>query len=193
MRSPSELSRERVLTEVLQSIRLRSALYCRARMTSRWGFKVDKRDHARFHYITGGQCWLEVEGIPDPVHLSCSCGFRLMQKRTSCGKTVAQARRCSAAAFGSRKARPIRSSRASLPFWWRDGIAAGVSLRSVFQLVDAEMAAAAAGSEALVSRMSDVIFLQAVRSSFAADCEQAPGLVRGLRDPAIGKSLVAMH
>ena len=75
----------------------------------------------------------------------------------------------------------------------RDGIAAGVSLRSVFQLVDAEMAAAAAGSEALVSRMSDVIFLQAVRSSFAADCEQAPGLVRGLRDPAIGKSLVAMH
>ena len=73
----------------------------------------------------------------------------------------------------------------------RDGIAAGVSLRSVFQLVDAEMAAA--GSEALVSRMSDVIFLQAVRSSFAADCEQAPGLVRGLRDPAIGKSLVAMH
>ena len=210
------------MTEVLQSIRLRSALYCRARMTSRWGFKVDQRDHARFHYITGGQCWLEVEGIPDPVHLSegdlviltrgqehslrdqpdsrverlaeLLVRFPLDAKKNfvwengGAGTTML----CGGFRLEEGKANPLL---ASLPpvLVARDGIAAGVSLRSIFQLVDAEMAAAAAGSEALVSRMSDVIFLQAVRSSFAADCEQSPGLVRGLRDPAIGKSLVAMH
>src|SRR5437899_5337421 len=70
MRSPSELSRERVLTEVLQAVRLRSALYCRARMTSRWGFKVEQRDHARFHYITSGRCWIEIDDTHDPLQLN---------------------------------------------------------------------------------------------------------------------------
>jgi transcriptional regulator GlxA family with amidase domain len=59
--------------------------------------------------------------------------------------------------------------------------------------VEAELAEAGPGFEALVSRMSDVIFLQAIRASFAADCDKSPGLVRGLSDPAIAKALTAVH
>src|SRR5881396_1094748 len=70
MKPPSEFSHGDVLNEVLQAIRLRSALYCRARITSRWGFKVEQRDHARFHYIASGRCWIEVDGEPEPLPLS---------------------------------------------------------------------------------------------------------------------------
>jgi len=70
MRSPSEFNAGDVLNEALQAVRLRSALYCRARMTSRWGFKVEQRDHARFHYITSGQCWIEIDGVGDPLQLN---------------------------------------------------------------------------------------------------------------------------
>ena len=70
MRSDSEFNAGDVLNEALQAVRLRSALYCRARMTSRWGFKVEQRDHARFHYITSGQCWIEIDGVGDPLQLN---------------------------------------------------------------------------------------------------------------------------
>jgi AraC-like DNA-binding protein len=222
MKPPSVLSAEGVLNEVLQSIRLRSALYCRARMTSRWGFKVEHRDHARFHYITSGQCWLEVAGIAEPVHLTegdlviltrgqehilrdhldspverlaeLLLRLPLDAKKNFVWENggAATAMLCGGFRLEEGKANPLL---ASLPpiLVTRDGFAAGVSLRSVFQLVNAELAAGGPGAEAVISRMSDVVFLQAVRASFATDCAQAPGLVRGLRDPAIAKTLVAMH
>jgi AraC-like DNA-binding protein len=75
----------------------------------------------------------------------------------------------------------------------RDDVTAGISLRAAFELAEAEVVAGHPGSEALVSRMSDVIFLQAVRASIAADCARAPGFIRGLSDPAVGRALAAMH
>ena len=75
----------------------------------------------------------------------------------------------------------------------RDHASNGVSLRSVFALIDAELVAGAQGSEALVCRMSDVVFLQALRATLTADCVEAPGFVRGLRDPAIGRAIAAVH
>ena len=49
---------EDVLTDILQSIRLRSTLYCRANMNAPWGFRVSERVVASFHIVTGGTCWL---------------------------------------------------------------------------------------------------------------------------------------
>jgi AraC family transcriptional regulator, alkane utilization regulator len=74
----------------------------------------------------------------------------------------------------------------------RDRGCAG-SLRPAFQLVEAELSEAGPGSEALVSRISDVIFLQAVRATFSSGCDRAPGLVRGLSDSAIAQALTAVH
>src|SRR6266852_567299 len=64
-----DFRRNEVLNEVLQAIRLRSALYCRARMSARWGFRTAQRDDARFHFITSGRCWVE-DGSAEPVLLN---------------------------------------------------------------------------------------------------------------------------
>src|SRR5713226_6925292 len=60
---------EDVLSDILQSIHLRSTLYCRATMSAPWGFRVSARAVASFHIVTGGRCWLTVEGVDGPVLL----------------------------------------------------------------------------------------------------------------------------
>src|SRR5256885_5833425 len=60
---------EDVLANLLQSIHLKSALYCRAKMSAPWGFRVSPREVASFHIVTGGTCWLTIEGFDRPVLL----------------------------------------------------------------------------------------------------------------------------
>ena len=54
---------EDVLTDVLRSVHIQGSLYCRSKMSAPWGFRVPRRDTATFHVVTGGQCWLDVEGV----------------------------------------------------------------------------------------------------------------------------------
>src|SRR5438876_12309862 len=61
---------EDVLADIMQSIRLQSTLYCRANMSAPWGFSVSRREVVSFHVVTGGTCWLTVEGIDKPVLLT---------------------------------------------------------------------------------------------------------------------------
>src|SRR6266516_6916495 len=61
---------EDVLGDVLRSIHMRSTLYCRANMSAPWGFRVSHREVASFHIVTGGACWLSVEGFDRLVQVS---------------------------------------------------------------------------------------------------------------------------
>jgi AraC family transcriptional regulator, alkane utilization regulator len=218
----SQFDERDVLNEVLQAIRLRSAVYCRARMTAPWGFKVEQRDHARFHYITSGRCWIQVDGISDPVPLdegdlvilTSGQSHTLLDQPNSPITRLAElllrlpldqnknfvwenggaatTMLCGGFRLEERNTNPILMSLPPLVVI-HDREGTGLRLRSAFQLVEAELASGEPGSEALVSRVSDVIFLQAVRACFPADRNRAPGLLRGLSDPGIGRALTAVH
>src|SRR5215471_9527405 len=60
---------EDALADLLQSIHLKSTLYCRAKMSAPWGFRVSTKAVASFHIVTEGKCWLAVEGADEPVLL----------------------------------------------------------------------------------------------------------------------------
>jgi AraC-like DNA-binding protein len=221
VRSPS-LGHTDVLDEVLQSVRLRSAVYCRARMSGGWGFRVERRDHARFHFIKSGRCWLETDNSIDPIQLDAgdlvilTSGqahslrstldsrveplakvlerFPLDQKKNFVWETGSPTTiiLCGGFRLEEQRASPLLST---LPpvMLVRERWPGGNSLRAAFELAEAELLAGAPGSDAFVSRMSDVIFLQAVRATLKADSDQLPGFIRGLKDPAIGQALTAMH
>ena len=74
----------------------------------------------------------------------------------------------------------------------RESDASG-SLRSAFFVMDAEFSSGRPGAEAVVTRLMDVIFLQAIRSSFSVEQEYKPGWIGALLDPAIGKAIVMIH
>src|SRR5262245_60879641 len=50
-----------VLTDVLESVHVRSLIFGRLEFTAPWGLRMDG-GHASFYVITRGACWLEVEG-----------------------------------------------------------------------------------------------------------------------------------
>jgi len=221
MRSP-QIKPQDVLNEVLQSVRLRSAIYCRAHMTGEWGFRVEARDHARFHFVKSGNCWIHIDDTNNPIQLDCGDLVILTRGqghvlRGSIDSPVepltellkrmpldekrrfvwdnggaATTMLCGGFRLEEQRANPLLST---LPpvLVVRDRVAKGISLRNVFELAEAELMAGNLGTEALVSRVSDVIFLHAIRSCFGADCGRVPGLIKGLGDPNVGQALTAMH
>src|SRR5689334_18288846 len=50
------------LSDVLASVRFRSALLCRSELKAPWGFGISGRDFATFHLVLEGGGWLDVEG-----------------------------------------------------------------------------------------------------------------------------------
>jgi AraC-like DNA-binding protein len=70
---------------------------------------------------------------------------------------------------------------------------ASESVRSTFQFMESELTANRPGVEAVVSRLMDVIFLQALQSTFTMEPPHGPRWVSALADPVIGKALIAIH
>ena len=66
-----------VLTDVLQTVRVSSICYGRVELQAPWGVEVDKSEAASFHVVLRGNCYLEVEGRPEPVALTSGDLFAL--------------------------------------------------------------------------------------------------------------------
>lgn len=59
-----------VLTDVLESVHLQSRVFCRSELTAPWGFRVQRSTFASFHVVLRGSCWLDVEGVDQPIAIS---------------------------------------------------------------------------------------------------------------------------
>lgn len=58
------------LTDILNTLKLSSTLYFRTELTAPWGINVPpKANVARFHIVSRGNCWLQVDG-DEGVHMS---------------------------------------------------------------------------------------------------------------------------
>jgi len=54
-----------ILSDVLQTLKLRGTVYFHARFHAPWGMKIPSGQFANFHIVTDGDCWLETgEGKP---------------------------------------------------------------------------------------------------------------------------------
>jgi AraC-like DNA-binding protein len=74
-----------VLTDVLQSVRLRSQVYGRMELTAPWGMRMDMgaQPHPSFIVVSRGSCSLEVDGMPGPFMLAGGDFVLLPQGRTN--------------------------------------------------------------------------------------------------------------
>jgi transcriptional regulator GlxA family with amidase domain len=69
-----------------------------------------------------------------------------------------------------------------------------LALHSTLQLLASEMAEPAPGSEVMVNRLADILFIQCVRAHIAASSENCKsGWLRAIFNPKIGAALKAMH
>lgn len=238
------------LSDVLRTVRLRSALFFDLACAGRWIAEAPgSNDLAAlvmpevdqvidYHVVTAGECWIAVQGEPplrlrhgdivllpqgDPHVVSSAPGmraepgvdwyremklynrpFRVAQQHmttlpgpASCGGEPGrdyEVETSVVCGFIGCDRRPFNPLLATLPRLLHLPAADGSSWGAQFaQLAAVESAAARPGSEAMLERMSEMMFVDAVRRHIDAMPEQSKGWLAGLRDRYVGRALALMH
>jgi AraC-like DNA-binding protein len=214
---------EDVVADVLQSIHLQSALYCRAHLSAPWGLGIPRRDVATFHIVTAGACWLRVEGTDEPVFLTTGDLLILPhghahavtdQLTTPVTEFEDFVSRHPADTYGrvygdgqgtrstlvcgayQLEEYPMNPLYALLPTYLRASSQqrrAKPWLKMIIQLVQAEAHGSQPGAETVITRLSEVLFLQVVRDYLSSLGEGSVGWLSALRDPQIGQALALIH
>jgi AraC-like DNA-binding protein len=209
-----------VLSAVLQSVRFRGAVMCKSTLRSPWGFAVEGREFASFHHVVRGSGWLDVEGIsgqwplvegdlvilphgnPHIVRDSpATPATRLDQliaqsHLDGLGNLEAGGRGpetvlvCGGFHTEHRTSNPLM---AALPPVLHLQGKQGGWLSTVLAFLAEESGSGAPGADAMIARLADVAFIQAVRSYFSSAEAHRAGMAVALEDPRIGAVLSAIH
>jgi AraC-like DNA-binding protein len=175
---------------------------------------------AHFGMVSRGNCWLSVKGLPDPLPLTGGDCFLLAPATTYALRDNPRTRTrsfCEAApkdgsnvvhyggggvpttiisgwfSFGPMSVKPLKRLLPELILVKADQ-AQSLALHSTLQLLASEMAESAPGSEVMVNRLADILFIQCVRAHIASSPETCKnGWLRAIFDPKIGAALKAMH
>ncbi len=214
---------EDVLGDVLQSIHLHSTLYCRAKMGAPWGFRVSGREVASFHIVTEGMCWLTVEGMEEPVLLTegdlvilphghahtmtdhpkspVTMLEDLKPKQPvakngifySMGQGAVTTLVCGGLELEDYSTNPLYSilpafihmrSNDEYSFPW---------LQAIVELVRVEASVNRVEAETVITRLSELLFIQAVRAYIRTIGDRNVGWLGALKDPQIGQALALIQ
>ena len=235
------------LSDLLRTVRLRSALFFDLSCGGRWlaeapgsgditSVVMPEVDQVIFfHVVTSGECWCGVQGeqplrlgrgdiviLPqgDPHVMSSAPGiragtdvdwrremklhnkpFRVAQPGLpgpmSCGGEPGRDYEVEASlvcGFIGCDKRPFNPLLATLPRLLHLPAADGSAWGAQFaQLAASESARARPGREALLERMSEMMFVDALRRHLDGLSEQSTGWLAGLRDRFVGRALALMH
>jgi AraC-like DNA-binding protein len=211
-----------VLGDLLETIRFRNVLHGRFELGAPWGLRVPPQDSAAFYVVSRGTAWLDgIEG-EQPIALSAGdvllvpggAGHVLRDGPKS--RTVPLEHVCGGGA--GRVLEPIqlggsgprtqlvggrfqfsggprgRLLEALPPVIHLPGNGPGVApwLAATVQLFIAESTAPGPGSTAVLGRLADVLFIQALRGEILAKRGPSHGLC-AISDPQIGRALGLMH
>jgi AraC-like DNA-binding protein len=212
-----------ILTELIDTLRLRGTAYCRTELTAPWGMLLPASDLAHFHVVQHGNCWVQIDGetsatpltAGDLVVISHGRGHRLLDNPASAaiplddlirgheggvrplirhgGGGAMTAFICGAFHFERRDDHPLLRILPGLvrveghdrqtPPW----------LESTLRFLADELRQNAPGSETIVARLIDIIFVQTIRAWIAQMPATDGGWLRALSDPQIGQALGLMH
>jgi hypothetical protein len=175
---------------------------------------------AHFGIVSRGNCWLSVKGMPDPIPLTggdCvllapASSYALRDNPRTRARSfceVAPRNRSNVIhyggggvpttvisgwfSFGQMSVKPLKRLLPELILVKADQ-AQSIALHATLQLLASEMAQPAPGSEVMVNRLADILFIQCVRAHIASSSETCKsGWLRAIFDPGIGLVLKAMH
>lgn len=211
------------LGEALHFLRMSGTFYCRSEFTAPWALELPAFDHClMFHVVTAGRCLLEVDGIEpcllrpgDLALVPHGAGHRLMSDAAvPPGKLfdlprdaisnryeilrhgeggAATTMICALVRFDHPAAHQlirllpklIRVDTWNSPeMEW---------IQSTLRFIAAEAQHLNAGGETVITRLADILVIQAVRSWIARAPEAQTGWLGVLRDKQIGRAIAMIH
>lgn len=211
------------LGEALHFLRMSGTFYCRSEFTAPWALALPAmEDCLMVHVVTSGRSWLEVEGI-EPILLQPGDlalvphgeGHRLASEPgIPAGKLFDLPREqvserfeilrhggggaptslvCAAVQFDHAaahrlikllpKAISVEASRSPQLDW----------IQSTLRLMAAEAGELRPGGETVITRLADVLVIQAIRSWIEQDPAAQTGWLGALRDKQIGRAIAMIH
>ena len=211
------------LGEALHFLHMSGLFYTRSEFTAPWGLDLPPLpDCLMFHVVTSGRCWLEVEG-KDPCllqpgdfalvphgegHLLLSAPgvraaqlFDLPREQVSERYEIlrygnggeATSMICGAVRFEHPAARDLVRLLPSLIC-----ISASLSpemewIQSTLRLMAAEARKLQPGGETIITRLADILVIQAIRAWMAEDSLSQPGWLGALQDKQIGRAILLVQ
>jgi AraC-like DNA-binding protein/mannose-6-phosphate isomerase-like protein (cupin superfamily) len=214
---------EDVLGDVLQSIHLRSTLYCRAKMGAPWGFRVSGREVASFHIVTEGSCWLVVKSMEEPVLLTKGDLVILPHGHEhtmtddpkspvtmledlkpgqpvkkdgifySMGQGAVTTLVCGGLEIEDYSSNPLYSILPEFIHIRSEDEYSVPWLQTIVELVRVETSVNRVEAETVIMRLSELLFIQAVRAYIRAIGDRNVGWLGALKDPQIGQALALIQ
>src|SRR5262245_2795048 len=216
----AEFSGGDALTDVMRALELRGRVFCRLETSGAWAFNLPDDGLARFHVIEKGSCWVGTpEGDCRQVaagDLLVTFGEHYLSNRAHppmalpINDFLASARQwsrvtvrqsiavdvqmlCGSFTLGPASDHPLIRALPSLLHVKGDGEHSPEWLQSTLRFLSAEVGRPGIGTEAVVSRLVDLIFVQAVRAWIDTHVDAQNGWVAAFRDRQISAVLGLMH
>jgi AraC-like DNA-binding protein len=177
------------ISDALAAIRVKSVGYKRLGAMAPWESGSDAARHACFGMVSRGIAWLDLDGNGPSIALAEGDGF-LLSPGTA--HNVSSAEGEPATIIGGRftfdetRGKSLSDLLPPLIHIRREQ-ERGAALRATLELLAAEAAAPALGSQIMIERLAGIFFIHAIREHMAA------GWLPALADPQIGAVLKAMH
>jgi AraC-like DNA-binding protein len=220
------------ITDIFRTMHVTAFGQHRLEATAPWGLiggkkgeekvtPVSPTDLAHFAMLSRGNCWLTVEGIPDPIPLTGGDCFLLARDtsivmrdsprtrpRSTFREIAAKASGnvahyggggapttvvCGSLSFDRASLKPITQLLPSFILIKADQ-PHSLALHNTMQALASEMAEQAPGSDVVATRLGEVLFIQALRAHIASGAGwRNKGWLRAIFDPQMGAALSAIH
>ena len=210
------------LSEVLQLLQLSGVLYCNAELTDPWGIEVPELPGVmNVEVVTSGHCWLELEGeapvfMPEGSLVLIPRGRRHRLRgnpgdKTTWLKDIPVERigdrfedirfggggRLTQVTYYGVRFDPYLADRLVrlLPemLQLRTHMDDDSWLRSTIGFIAQEARQRQPGSETVITRLADILVIQAIRTWIESVREEEHGWIAALHDRQIGKAMSLMH
>lgn len=205
---------------IFSAMRVHHAIHARIEATAPWGVNFVQGKAARFGLVVEGQCWLEVEGKPEPRLLSAGdCYVIVRGTRYSLRDHPASAvSNCYQALRDYDENHVVRlggggAATTVVTGWFLyDAISArplvelmprviktrmdaqrSQILQATLQLLALETQQGGLGSQIMISRLADILFIQTIRAHAAKAGSAARGWLNALCDRRLGPVFREIH
>lgn len=208
-----------VLSPVLDTLRLSAGRYCCSELSVPWGIRFLERRCAMFHVVDRGSLWLRVEGESAPLALSggdlvllphgtehslsdsVNRGARVVEFRDD-HRFVVDSRDkdgprtrfvCGEIHLEEMVAHPLLVHLPRVMHIRSDSDVPVESLQLTLRALGVEASRDEPGVESVITRLTEVLFVQALRAWLRTNSAIDTGWLAGLTDPSIAKALALIH
>jgi len=173
-----------ILSKILDSLHFNSTFYFATNFHSPWGVEVPPyKNVARFHYVTQGSCWVRIDGSDEAQLLSSGDLIVIPHGAVHILSDTVDRKPISLDEVSHLPSFIIKREAEGVDFAW---------MRDTLRFLSYTATAQHDGSSAIIKRLSEVIFIQAIRF-WNTQSGVNKGFIAALNDKHLSSGLKAFH